>query len=150
LPARNDRAGFVAHRVPRAVSVHAAGKQAVIRRVAMADVRAHRKLHRLRIELLGCRRAAHPAGIFLASMIRDSLPLRGRAAGKLIGQPLRKLLHVALVDLGPPHRRALAGACPRRVVGEAFTLGLLQRGFLDQEALALVAPPRATEFDHDG
>src|SRR5215475_4085846 len=111
----------------------------------MADVRADRKLDRLRIEFPGSGRAAHPARIFPAGVGGDVLPLRDRAARKENAQALCKLGHVLLVELYASCRRPLTDALACIRVGETLALRLRERSFLDQHALALVASSRAAE-----
>jgi hypothetical protein len=89
--------------------------------MAMADVRAHREFNHLRIELLGGRRPADTAGIFLARVIGDGLPLRRRTAGDQLAQPFGEL-----ATSRSSIARAALTARSRAVVGKALSLGLLR------------------------
>lgn len=73
--------------------------------------------------------------------------LRARAAGKRVAQSRGKLAHVALVKVLPTLCCSLPGLLAGRSIGQALSLRLLERRFLNQQPLALVALSRPTEPD---
>ncbi len=130
--------------------IHAVAEQPIIRRMAMADVRADRELDGLRIKLLGGGRAPDAPRIFLACMHGDGVTFRCRATGKQLTHPLGKLDDIALVEFRATIRGPRPCALARRRIFQALSFGLLQRGFLDQDSLAFIALSRPAEADHDG
>ena len=82
-------------------------------------------------------------------MICDGLALRGRAAGKQLAQPPRKLVYVALIILLAPQRRPLPRALAHIFVSQTLLLGSIESGPLNEQPLTFVSSTRPAEPDYD-
>jgi hypothetical protein len=82
-------------------------------------------------------------------MLGDGIAFWDRAPREQNAQPLRKLPDIVFVTFGASQGCPLTRAFARWSIRQTFTLGLLQRRFLDKDSLPLIAPARPAETHHD-
>ena len=128
--------------------VGATGKQGIVSRFRVTDVRANRQVDRSAVEALGRGTSANPLAVFPAGMLRDAslspFGTPGIASPHFRGESLQVLLFGSEISLRTPASLRGAGGG----VIEARQLRRLQSVFLDQQTLAFVAPTRSAPLQH--
>ena len=114
----------------------------------MARCCDHGERNRLGLECTACGGPTHPAAAPLCAVRRDLLASLRRACGEETRNLARELELERDVFAGSPFGLALTPTRPHIFVVQALGLGLLDRGLLDEHALAFVPPTSAAE-PHD-
>jgi hypothetical protein len=141
--------GIGADASTRIFSVDSSHQQIVVVGVAVARGRDHGERDRLGVKRAARGRSPDPAAASLRSVRRDLLSSLARTFGEEARDLARELALERDVFARSPFRCALALTRPCVLVPQALGLGLLDRGHLDEHALAFIPPAGAAEANDD-
>jgi hypothetical protein len=133
----------------RIFSIDSSHQQIVVVGVAVARGRDHCERDRLGVKRTAGGCAPHPAAASLRSVRRDLLSSLARTFGEEARDLACELALEFDVFARSPFRCALALTRPCVLVPQALGLGLLDRGDLDEHALAFIPPAGAAEANDD-
>ena len=131
----------------RLTSVDAGHEEVVVVGVSVADRGRNRELNRFRLERSAGRGPADAAASPRAGVAGDRLRPFDRAGGEAPHDLARHLSLEVEIPSGASILVAFAAAPSSLLVRQACRLGELEGFPLDEDSVALVAPPRAGEAD---